>query len=111
MAEGDLPSVPAYDKDDKDEAPATAATATITTESRRPGIFVPVSRLRDHLLISTLLTVLALVLFFLTLIWDQNLWMAPLALITLILSGTYALWCGRTLAQVRLSPPEPAEPV
>lgn len=100
MADGDLPSVSVSTNDVANDTNDTNDTNNDDdATSRHHGIMIPVSRLRDHLLISALAAVLALVLFILTLLWDQNLWIAPLALITLILSGTYALWCGRTLAR------------
>ncbi len=73
------------------------------TPSGRPQLMisVPVSRLRQHIMLSAIVAVLAFTLFVLTFVWDQNHWMAAFALPIGCLATGYALWCGRALSTSR----------
>lgn len=59
---------------------------------------VPVARLREHTILSAIGAALAFALFVLTFIWDQNLWMAVVALPVAWATTVYALACGRALS-------------
>lgn len=62
---------------------------------------VPVARLREHTILSAIVAVLGFALFVLTFIWDQNLWVAVVALPIAWAAAVYALMCGRALSTTR----------
>lgn len=62
---------------------------------------VPVARLREHIILSALVGALAFALFVLTFLWDQNLWVAVVALPIAWAATVYALACGRALSRSR----------
>lgn len=64
---------------------------------------IPVERLREHIILSSIVGVLAFTLFVLTWLWDQNLWIAAVALPLGSLGIGYALLCGRLLSAFRKS--------
>lgn len=70
---------------------------------RRFGVvYIPVNRLREHIILSSIVALFALTLFVLSFVWDQFLWMAAAALPLTIFSGFYALFCLRALRQADL---------
>ena len=69
-------------------------------------ITVPIERLRQTAALSALASLLAFILFASSLLWDQWLWMAALALPVGCLTSFFALWClGYWLMEARLAPP------
>ncbi len=98
------------DAHEDERQPVVEETRGTSSGSHGPGrarkwaIYVPDSRLKEHLILSSTVELLALAAFVLTLAWDQQLWLAAVALPLACFSAFYALWCARTLRTVAIPP-------
>ena len=97
-ADDDLPTVPA----------TTTTTTTTTTEttvaqkqehtaSRFPQFEIALATVWRQLILSAGIALLGFVSFILTLIWDQQLWLAAISLLVGFVAALYALWLAISL--------------
>lgn len=62
---------------------------------------VRVDHLKRHLIIGVINTILAFALFFVDLAWDQDIWIAPVALLVGCFCALFSFWCANTLRVYR----------
>lgn len=97
-ADDDLPDVPAANAstttnaNSNSNAEAEQGHGQEHTASRFPQFEIALATVWRQVILSAVIAVLGFVSFILTLIWDQQLWLAAISLLVGFVAALYALW-------------------